>query len=225
MSTRNKGNKEVVDIQSTIKTLVNKICSSEEFINEIAESIIAMVSKQFKEKIQVLENENSVLKSRIMKQEEAVVTINKRYEKMEQNYRNKGIRIYGVKEGRNENTTKVVIDLIKQKIKLDVKESKIKSYYGIGKSQKDKPRVIFVYFNRLDVKKKVYSNKKIFKGSGIVIREDLTKEKLNVLKMALEKIGQNGKVWTNNGRVFVKSNNSEAIINVNSKEDIEVLNF
>ncbi|KAJ8935293.1 hypothetical protein NQ314_012897, partial [Rhamnusium bicolor] len=39
----------------------------------------------------------------------------------------------------------------------------------------------------------------------IVIREDLTKQKLEILKMALGKIGDNGKVWTNNSNIFMKS--------------------
>lgn len=222
----NKGNKEDnVDLQSTIKTLVNKICSSEEFINQIAESIAAIVSKELKDKIHSLENENSMLKTKIIKQEEVYKTLNERHEKMEQNYRNRGIRVYGVKESKNENTTKVITDLLKQKIKLNIKETKIESCYRIGKVQRDKPRVIFVYFGRLDIKKNVFSNKKNLKGSGIVIREDLTKDKVKILKMALDKVGENGKVWTNDGRIFVKSNNSESILKINAKEDVEMLNF
>lgn len=226
MTGRRQGNRELnmegnnPELQSIIKTLVYKICSSDDFINQIAESITSAITSQFKDKIEHLENENTILKATINSQEEALKSLTTKYNAMDQSLRNKAIRINGVKETRNENTKKVMITIIKEKIGVDIKEKYIEKCYRLGKPVNNRNRPIVVYFSRLDVKQNVYNNKKKLKGTGIVIREDLCPGKLKIIKMALEKIGDNAELWTIDGRIFVKCRSTNKIMKLNSEEDV-----
>lgn len=47
-------------------------------------------------------------------------------------------------------------------------------------------RPIIVQFAYLEDKKSVYGNKKKLKGKGMVIREDLTQEKVKILKLCMQ---------------------------------------
>lgn len=84
-------------------------------------------------------------------------------------------------------------------------------------------RPIIVQFAYLEDKKSVYGNKKKLKGKGMVIREDLTQEKVKILKLCIEKINANGKVWTNDGRIFATLNKGNEIFRINSHEDVNLL--
>jgi len=214
---------ETTELQSTIKTLVNKICSSDEFITQISKTIANTISLKYKDAIDKLEKENVSLKNRVRSLEENINNLAGKHDNLEQKYRNKTLRIYGVKEGRSEKTTKVFIDLAKNKLKLDVKESKIEACYRFGKEKDGKPRPIIISFTRLDIKEQIYASKKALKGSGIVIREDLTQERLGMLKTVLEKVGENGQVWTSNGRIFARYHDVDEIVRINSKKDCEKL--
>nr|CAI5857871.1 unnamed protein product [Callosobruchus analis]CAI5862065.1 unnamed protein product [Callosobruchus analis]CAI5863354.1 unnamed protein product [Callosobruchus analis] len=54
------------------------------------------------------------------------------------------------------------------------------------------------------IKTATYSKKRMLKGSGIVMKEDITTERLKVVKEASEKCGLKN-VWTVNGVVFAKT--------------------
>lgn len=215
MSNRGKGNlnKTEDELQSVVKTLVLKLCTSEELINELTKTIVATISEQYEERISNLEKENT--------------DINKKYQdllikndKFEQTLKNKSLRIYGLKESKNENCKKTIINFMSKKIGITVKETKIEDCFRIGKYENGKDRPIVIKFTRLDIKRNIYNNKKILKGSGMIIREDLTTEGAKLVKMASEKIGNsNGIVWTNEGSIFAKI--KENIIKIRCKNDIE----
>lgn len=216
-----------VELQTNIKTLVNKICSSEDFISQLADSISKVIDNHFEDRIQQLEKDNSALKTKLKNYEEMIDNLFVKNEKLEQMSKNKAIRIYGVKEIKNESVDKVVLDIINQKMKviadgkdINFRMEDIENCFRIGKPLRGKPRPILVNFIHQSTKNMIYNDKKKLKGSGIVIREDLTKEKFNIVKMALEKVGDGGNVWTNHGHIYVKLCSNGNIIQINSKEDL-----
>ena len=145
----------------------------------------------------LLENENSNIRIKLEHQEEMLKKLVKQNEIIEEKSRRKAIRVYGVKEVKGENCKKVVISIISEKFELrNLKDSKIESCFRTGKYEGGKVRPILVKFNRLDTKNSAYKTNKLLKGSEVVIREDLTREKIIILKKTLEKIGNTGKVWT-----------------------------
>lgn len=105
-----------------------------------------------------------------------------------------------------------------------VDESEIEDCFRIGKFIQGKTRPILVKFARLDIKRNIYKIKKMLKGSGIVIREDLTANRVKIIKLLLEKMnGTDGMVWTIDGNIFAKV--GENIRKIHSVEDVEKLNL
>ena len=211
------------DLQTVIKTLVNKICTSDEFINSITKSIISTISEEFGAKLDKLETENRQLKEQIQSQDKCLQNLSNKYNGLDQYLRSKTVRIYGIKEQKNENLYQVVEELIEKK--LDVKiNGKIENCYRPGKIDDKKMRPIVVHFAYLEDKKLVYGNKRKLKGKAIVIREDLTQENVKILKFSIEKINKKGKIWTSDGRIFATLNDGNAIFRIKSIEDVNRLN-
>nr|CAI5833247.1 unnamed protein product [Callosobruchus analis]CAI5833861.1 unnamed protein product [Callosobruchus analis]CAI5850822.1 unnamed protein product [Callosobruchus analis]CAI5853806.1 unnamed protein product [Callosobruchus analis]CAI5866463.1 unnamed protein product [Callosobruchus analis] len=63
------------------------------------------------------------------------------------------------------------------------------------------------------MKQNIYSKKKMLKGTGIVIKEDLTKEKMDLVNILTESLNFRN-VWTLNGIIYVfHKNNIQKIRN------------
>lgn len=80
-----KNKDEIMDLQSTIKTLVNKICTSHKFINEIT-SIAASVCKKY-EDIKRLESDNASLSSKVEHHVETICILKSKFENLDQKFR------------------------------------------------------------------------------------------------------------------------------------------
>lgn len=211
------------ELQSTIKSLVTKLCTSEEFITQLTTIIANSISEKFNKEVESLREENINLIRKIEKQDEIINSLSNKVEKHEQIIRRKNVRLYGLKENDNEICLEVALDVLNTKMKLAVKKEDIEYCYRFGKRLKDKSRPLLIKFNTAYSKNLVYNNKKLLKNSRIVIREDLTANQLNLLKLSLEKVGTNGRVWSNFGTVFIKFNDENKIIKINNLDDVNHL--
>lgn len=221
MGSRNrKGDDE---LQSMIKTLVTKMCSSEDYIKQLSDGIIEVISEKFEKRISLLEEENVKIKRQLKTlQENNNILVNKQ-ERFEKHLRRKTLRFYGVEENNSESTTNVLLDILNIKMKSSVNQNEVESCFRIGKSENNKKRPILVKFKDVEVKNKVFGNKKFLKGSGIVSKEDLTVEQFKLYKGASEKVGINGKVWTYHGNIFAKYLDQDLIIKINNGDDLNRL--
>lgn len=129
-----------------------------------------------------------------------IVQLNRRLDSMDQHFRRNNIRLFGIPEIDNEDTRELVSKLLTDKLNIEVDNNEIVSAYRVGKVAESATRSVFVRLLTYDAKNKIYNRKNRLRGTNIVIREDLTKERLQLLKVALEKFGR-GKVWTFDGRI------------------------
>lgn len=97
--------------------------------------------------------------------------------------------------------------LLRDKINTDIIAA-----YRVGQKSNNRPRYNVVTFRDNKLKMDIYNKKKMLKGTKIVIKEDLTVDRLKIVKEASEKHGFKN-VWTVNGNIFVKSNNKVEKIN------------
>nr|CAH7719784.1 unnamed protein product [Callosobruchus chinensis]CAH7738924.1 unnamed protein product [Callosobruchus chinensis] len=114
----------------------------------------------------------------------------------------------GVKESPNENTLVAVKKIISSKLKINPEEldNNVVTAYRVGQKAEARPRHIIVAFRDNQIKHSIYAKKKMLKGSQIVMKEDLTVERMKIVKEASEKYGFKN-VWTFNGNIFVKTDN------------------
>ena len=68
---------------------------------------------------------------------------------------------------------------------------------------RDQNRPIIVKFASYRKRNTVFYNKKKLKGSNIMITENLTKKRYDLLKLSLQKLGRNS-CWSKDGRILTK---------------------
>ena len=164
-----------------------------------------------------------------------VETIAKQGEELEelrQYTRRNSLRIYGIKESTGENTDRIVLDLCKNKLNVDLNPAEICRTHRLGKrsihnetytdkdgNTKPKHRGIIVKLVSYNTRQRIFSAKKKLKGLGIVIREDLTKRRSELLREAQARYSKE-KVWSQDGRIFYQGpDNNRHLYTGENEED------
>ena len=121
-----------------------------------------------------------------------------------------------MEETSNEDTDKLVLNIIKNDLEINLTEVAIDRTHCIGdpKKKKKKARPIIVKFVRYYDRKEVFSKKKYLKERGISITESLTSFSMKKLEEAREKYGFKN-VWSTDGRIFFKGANDKPSVYYN----------
>ncbi|CAG9822001.1 unnamed protein product [Phaedon cochleariae] len=211
------------ELQVAVKSLVTKLCSSDEFITQLTATITETIGEKYTKELQMLRKENKMISEKLKTQEETIMLLSERQEKQEQIFRSRNIRFYGVPEQDSENSMELIKDICIRKMNLKVDDSCFESCYRIGKKGTNATRPIMLKCSTNFLKNLVYKNKRHLKNTRIVIREDLTDEQLKIVKESLKKVGATGRVWTNSGNIFIKSSEDGQVRKINKLEDLERL--
>ena len=115
--------------------------------------------------------------------------------------------IHGLMETKTEDTDEMVLDVINNKLNIEMSEISIDRSHRLGKRKGpgQKPRAIIVKFTRYKDRHHVCSNKKLLKGTGISVTESPTLKRLEHLKKAREQ-HDFANVWTLDGKIMFKGN-------------------
>lgn len=224
---------QVEDIQEILNNHVKDLFKNEGFLNEIVKGLSNVILQKLSEEIDSLktdirslkvQNEELIQTNHSLKQELDVQKVN--LDRQEQYSRRNCIRIYGIPEDKGENTDDKVLSLFKNKMNLNVSIGDLDRTHRVGAVPGDKSgtrsklmhRPIIVKFVSYQARNLVFSNKKLLKGTGKIIREDLTKIRLQLLKSAINKFGTPN-VWTSDGRIIINSKNQKITITTQSELD------
>lgn len=79
-------------------------------------------------------------------------------------------------------------------------DQEIQLCYRIGRINTSKVRGILLKLNNLETKELIYKKKKLLKGTGIVVREDLTSHRVALMDKAIQKLDLKS-VWTDHGKI------------------------
>lgn len=203
-----RGKLNVIDdgsVLDAVRNAVNQVITSDEFVDKIVSLLLGKMKNElqtmFKDavgRIEVLESENTCLKQEIN-------TLRVSVDDMEQYSRRQNLRIYGIPEKTDENTDQIVVNMCKKQLGIDIDVSQVCSSHRIGKTSEGKHRALIVKFTNHNTKSAVYNNKKLLKSTNIVIKEDLTYNKLQLLKLVSRKTDRKN-VWTRDGVIFLRVN-------------------
>lgn len=168
------------------------------------ESEMYLSLEQLKSDINVLKEESNTTSNRVKNIE------------LKNNYNY--IIIHGFAENDNSDLLQDVIQLISDKVNIQVKKEAINACYRIGKKTPDKkkPRPVAVLFTHRWLRDDIFFNKKKLKGSRIMFTELLTVDNLKLFKRAREVFDTS--VWTFRGLVYVSQGGVKKLIRCN--EDI-----
>lgn len=221
---RSQSGKGEDELHSVVKDLVVKLCTADEFILKLTETITGIIEEKYNEKIAKLEEENQSIVRKLQQQEETIKSLVNHQKKQEQMGRSTNLRIYGVPEPSGpENLSKTMLAIFTTTMHLELDERSIEFCYRLNKKETHKSRPVLVKFSSNYYKNVVYKNKRSLKSTNIIIREDLTREQLNIVTEAVKKINGSGVVWTNYGQVYVKLNGQQNGRRISSLEDVAKL--
>lgn len=198
-------------VEECVKKIINKDSVFNALVTKLSEQIKTAVQEAVKETLEPLNAEVNALKVQMT---ELTVLVKKlegqtksKTDDLEQYQRRNNIRVFGIPESRGEDTDQLIVKLCQEKLDVDLPVSAICRSHRIGvKSQQEQStdqqrhRPITVRFVSYRDRRRVFEQKKKLKGSGLVIREDLTATRLEVLRKAVSMFGVRN-TWTVDGRV------------------------
>lgn len=159
--------------------------------------------REAREEIKDLRDQLASLKTEMQKVESVAVN---RTDDLEQYTRRHNLRVFGVPEVEGEDTDIEVGKIFKDKLKLDIPLERLDRTHRVGRRPgpaadgSPRWRPIIVRFTSYRDRRSVFSAKKLLKGTGVVVREDLTSQRVEVLKTAVSRYGVRN-TWTMDGRV------------------------
>ncbi|XP_071504671.1 uncharacterized protein [Diadema antillarum] len=182
-------------MKELISEQVMKALCSESVIKEIVDAVYTAVYEKlgdelhasFQLELKQRDEKISELASSSEKLQKKIKYLESELEKQEQYSRRQCLRVYGLPESPKENTDDAILALAsKIGVDLDVRDldrshritSKPRSGDRSTNHQSPaKPRPLLVKFARYNARNQMYAAKSRLKGTGIVIREDLTSER------------------------------------------------
>lgn len=214
-------------IENSVNQAIIKSLQNEDFIKTITKTVVTAVIKTLETRLIELEESVAYIKNEIdiMKNDSANKIIHleendeeqksndviKRIDQIDQTNRLTNLRLFNMEEKHNEDTKNEVLNLIKGKLGINVKPEDIDFCYRIGAEGSKERRGILIKLGNMTLKQSIYGKKNILKGTGIVIKEDLTKSRLELVNKLSEKLGLKN-VWTLNGKIFVFYNKKVHLI-------------
>jgi len=185
-------------IVAEITKELNKKVTSLEDREKVLEEDHTSITSAFED----LQEQNNGLKTEIMLLKSDMEVVNDNNMKNEQYARKNNIKIYGIKDNCGEDCEDIVRKMVKEYLKIEIKQGQIAIAHRIlGKQGRHRP--IIVRFEQHDVKYAVLKQRRQLKGTGVSIQEDLARAVWEKLDMVKESAGStDARAW--NGKIFIK---------------------
>jgi hypothetical protein len=138
--------------------------------------------------------------------------------------RRNNIRVYGIEESTGEDTTSLFLNMARKKLGINfLSDRDICRSHRLGRPQPDqRPRPIIVKLLRHSDKESLIKARRSLAGTGIVMREDLTRERMGWIK-SLRDIGVDHKsINSNDGVITVYITKSKKYF-IHSPSDLNMV--
>lgn len=207
------------DQKNDIKLIICQCFQDQSFMDSLSGKLSELVSLKLAEEFSEMEKKLDKLNTRITQVVDENQKIRVELDQMYQDRKTANLRIYGIKESKNENVPELVKKIFTDKLSLELDDFKMISCYRIKTNHDNtrKTRPVIVRFATSEDCRKVISRKKNLKGSNITIAEDLTKYRYEIFVNAREYFGKRN-VWSQSGKICILSNGKKHYI----KSDTEL---
>nr|KAG5693159.1 hypothetical protein BaRGS_035357 [Batillaria attramentaria] len=150
-------------------------------------------------------------------------TNEKKHNEAEQYSRRWNLRVFGIKETREENCVAKCLEVFNEKVKVETKEEDIQVAHRAGGNQqtqrgeregerqrRERPPAIIVQFASRRVRDSILQRRRVLAKSGIVISEDLTYKNFKLLQAA-QVHSATSTAWASNGKVIAQLKNGKKL--------------
>ena len=120
---------------------------------------------------------------------------------------------HGIPKSPNENTDKIVIQIITQHLDINVTEDGLDQSHRLGKrsTNQNKFRTIILKLAQYNIQRKIFYSKKKLKGKKISITESLTKIRMEALKKAQQEF-EFCNAWLSDGSILYKDGSNKVTV-------------
>lgn len=202
-----------------IQKVCDKMLNSDAFAQKLADKIFIFMEDKLKNMCNDLSKKYNNLEKRVTEIENDNQDLCDAYDQLEQKSRSNNVRIYGAEASERSNPMEAVQKIFSEKLNVDVPETYIVSVIKLpGTERNTKP--LLVTFSNHKYKVDILKQVKKLKGSGISIREDLSRTRAAIVKDAVAKFGSRS-VWTRDGRIFINTGDRiHKILNIRYYKEI-----
>ena len=179
-----KGDKQLADLTQLVKLMLEKFNEFEKDRKE-KEKLISSL----KQDVNSLNATVAIIQKPVNGLKERVKSLGKVSDDHEQYSRRNFLLIHGIEEDKDGITDDMVVNMLQDKLELEISKKYIDRCHRIGKPSPRKKRPIIAKFVRYNDRHKAYSNKKRLKDSGISITETLTYYRMGQLNKARDEHG------------------------------------
>ncbi|CAH1116388.1 unnamed protein product [Phaedon cochleariae] len=213
------------EIKNSVRTTIHSILSEENFIEQIVQKVSDSVAKTVGIKIAGIEKKISEMNKKFavdstvikeLKEETSLLEseneyLSLKYDEIDQRARSQNLRIFELNERQQENLSEIVVELFESRLAIKITKEDILMCTRVEKIQADRPRCILLNLNSSSMKQRIFSKKKMFKGMSIVLKEDLTENRLELMKAAIEKTSLRS-VWSHDGNNYAMKDSKRIAI-------------
>lgn len=212
---------KVAEIKAIIREVIVELFVEDDFLQKLSDRLIEKTLSADSGGVigtasVIVEKQNF----RISELEKDNRSLRRQVDRAEQYSRRKQLRVIGLQESEKENLCEKLQLMFRDDMKLDASVS-LQECHRIGRvkgrdvaaasagggsevrSTKPKPRHVLLKLLNIEQKRLIIRSRKHLKNSGIIVVEDLTRERYGVFRAAQEKFGRRA-VWTSDGAVFAR---------------------
>lgn len=187
---------------------IQDILFSEMFLDKFSDKVSVKVKNSLETIINKLEEKVTAVDTRMDVVEKENEYLRAAMDNLEQYSRRNNLRLYGLPESdAGLGVDEVVLKLCKEKMGLNIRSEAIDRAHRLGQQRGGKPRPIIIKFVDYKTREMLFKNRKMFKNTGLSLFEDLTHARSSLRQEAAKKYGPRN-VWTNDGRIFIKIDES-----------------
>jgi hypothetical protein len=191
-------------VRGIVREVVAEFLRQPDVLGQLVEALVQKATVKLQEAVDTNAKAVEDLHIKISAREDEVrllrESVEARTDELEQYQRRNNVRIFGVLEANDEDTDNIVLS-IASKIGVNVTRGDIDRSHRVG-TKSGRPRPIIVKFVSYQKRATFFGAKRHLRGSGTTVREDLTAQRLHVLRAAVEKYGLHN-VWSQDGVVIV----------------------
>lgn len=180
-----------VQVQAVCEKILSSSAFMEKIVNNISERLLACMDERLKEysnKVSSLEEKFEFAMSKI--------------DDLEQKARSRTLRVYGLVSRSLPQAIEEISMVCSSKLNIKVTSQDIENSYFL-KQPKNRNGALIVNFTSERLRNNIYSNKSKFKGTKVVVKEDLAPSRYKLYVEAGRIYGVTN-VWTSYGKIMVK---------------------
>ncbi|KAK9753299.1 hypothetical protein QE152_g3460 [Popillia japonica] len=152
----NKSSQSVVDEDTLVQKICDRILASSDLIEVLSEKISDKIVSKLRQDLNDTKKELNLVRNQLNQACE-------RIEYLEQFSRKDNLRFYGIPHTQSENTDEIIIKLCREKLNIEVVPSDISVSHRL-KNTASGNRPIIARFTNSNVKKNIFNNKSKLKG-------------------------------------------------------------